>query len=70
MKNIKILVTGSSGFIGYSLCKKLLEKRYQVIGIDNHNNYYSIKLKIDRKKELKRCKNFNFLKLILLTRKH
>ena len=54
MKNIKILVTGSSGFIGYSLCKKLLEKRYQVIGIDNHNNYYSIKLKIDRKKELER----------------
>ena len=69
MKNIKILVTGSSGFIGYSLCKKLLEKRYQVIGIDNHNNYYSIKLKIDRKKELERYKNFNFFKVDIANKK-
>ena len=51
------------------MCKKLPEKRYQVIGIDNHNNYYSIKLKIDRKKELERCKNFNFFKVDIANKK-
>ena len=36
----KILVTGSSGFIGMHLCKSLLEDGYQVVGIDNMNDYY------------------------------
>ncbi len=38
---MKILVTGSSGFIGYHLARELLKKNNQVIGIDNNNNYYS-----------------------------
>ena len=32
----KIIITGSAGFIGYSLCTKLLERGYNIIGIDNH----------------------------------
>ena len=43
---MKILVTGCAGFIGYHVCKKLIEaNKYQVFGIDNINNYYDIKLK-------------------------
>ena len=40
-----ILVTGSAGFIGFYLCKKLINKGVKVIGIDNINNYYDTKLK-------------------------
>lgn len=47
-----ILVTGSSGFIGFHLCIRLLSENYNVIGVDNHNNYYSVKLKQDRLKEI------------------
>ena len=43
-----ILVTGAAGFIGFHLCKKLIENNYNVIGIDNINNYYDIKLKNKR----------------------
>ena len=42
---MKILVTGSSGFIGFHLCKYLLKKNFNVIGIDSHNKYYSDILK-------------------------
>jgi UDP-glucuronate 4-epimerase len=45
---MSILVTGSAGFIGSSLVLKLLERRDTVIGIDNHNNYYDVKLKESR----------------------
>ena len=47
-KLMKILVTGSSGFIGYHLTNKLLDLGYHVIGIDNHNDYYDVKLKEKR----------------------
>ena len=43
-----ILVTGSAGFIGSALSIKLLDLNYRVIGLDNHNDYYSTKLKTDR----------------------
>ena len=49
---MKILVTGIAGFIGFHIAKKLLEHGHQVIGIDNLNDYYDVKLKIDRLKEL------------------
>ncbi len=46
--NKKILITGSLGFIGYHLVKKLIENNYQVVGIDNINSYYNVKLKYDK----------------------
>ena len=51
MKNI--LVTGCAGFIGFHLCNKLINKNYNIIGIDNLNNYYDTKLKKDQEKKLK-----------------
>ena len=44
MTSKKILVTGCAGFVGFHLVKKiLLKKNYQIIGVDNINNYYDIK---------------------------
>ena len=48
---MKILVTGTAGFIGYHLSNKLLEQGNTVVGIDNINNYYSVELKFARLKE-------------------
>jgi UDP-glucuronate 4-epimerase len=45
---MKVLVTGSAGFIGSALSLRLLERGDEVIGIDNHNDYYSQQLKEDR----------------------
>ena len=45
---MKILVTGSAGFIGSALTLKLLERGEEIIGIDNHNDYYNPQLKEDR----------------------
>lgn len=61
--NEKILVTGCAGFIGMHLSKKLLKEGFQVIGIDNLNNYYDINLKKNRLKVLKQFKNFIFKKI-------
>ena len=55
-----ILITGCSGFIGYHLTKKL-QNNYNIIGIDNLNEYYDINLKKDRLNNLKH-KNFKFIK--------
>ena len=41
---MKILVTGAAGFIGSALSIELLSKGYEVVGIDNHNNYYDPEL--------------------------
>ena len=60
---MKILVTGAAGFIGFHLCEKLLEEKYTVLGVDNINNYYDVKLKKDRLKILLRKTNFKFKKL-------
>ena len=62
---MKIFLTGSAGFIGFHLAKKLLDKNYQVLGIDNINSYYDTKLKLDRLNILKSYENFNFEKLDL-----
>ena len=45
---MSILITGSAGFIGFHLCKKLLEEKIEVIGFDNLNNYYDVNLKLNR----------------------
>ncbi len=60
---MKILVTGVAGFIGFSVAQKLLQKKYEVYGIDNFDDYYSIKLKKKRLNELKKFKNFIFFKI-------
>jgi len=52
MSEKKILVTGAAGFIGFHLCRSLLKDGYEVLGIDNINNYYDVNLKYARLKEL------------------
>lgn len=60
---MKYLITGTSGFIGSNLANKLLEdKNNIIIGIDNMNNYYDVKLKEDRLKKLKQYDNYKFYK--------
>ncbi len=59
----KIIVTGSAGFIGFSLCMKLLERGDNVLGIDNHNNYYDPKLKDSRIIKLKKYTNYQHHKI-------
>ncbi len=54
----KALITGSSGFIGFHLCKRLLEAGFVVIGVDNLSNYYDRKIKKSRQKLLENYKNF------------
>jgi UDP-glucuronate 4-epimerase len=49
---MKILVTGTAGFIGFHLAKKLLDRGDEVIGLDNINDYYDVNLKYARLKEL------------------
>ena len=56
---MKILVTGSSGFIGFHLIKKLLDSGHEVLGIDDHNDYYNPDLKFKRLALLD-SKNFSF----------
>lgn len=58
-----ILVTGSAGFIGYHLSKKLLDEGFAVVGIDNLNDYYDVQLKLDRLEQLKPYENYNFVKI-------
>ena len=59
----KILVTGSSGFIGMHLCRNLLDDGYNVYGIDNMNNYYDVLLKEARLNLLREYDNFTFNKI-------
>lgn len=56
----KILVTGSSGFIGMHLCQSLLKDGFDICGIDNMNDYYDVSLKTSRLKELNKYNNFKF----------
>jgi UDP-glucuronate 4-epimerase len=56
---MKILVTGSAGFIGFHTSKKLLNMGYEVVGIDNYNDYYDVELKKARSKILKENSKFS-----------
>lgn len=74
---IKILVTGCAGFIGSSLVDQLLNLKFEVVGIDNFNNYYDPKIKEDNLKtanknkhfKLYRCDILDFLSLSQIFRK-
>jgi len=61
----KVLVTGAAGFIGFHLCKRLLDAGYQVTGLDNLNHYYDVGLKQDRLKHLEPLNGFAFIKASL-----
>jgi UDP-glucuronate 4-epimerase len=52
MTKTNILVTGTAGFIGFHLTRRLLELGYQVAGLDNLNDYYDVNLKLDRLSQL------------------
>jgi UDP-glucuronate 4-epimerase len=56
------LVTGCAGFIGFHVSKRLLESGYEVVGIDNINDYYDTKLKFARLSILKKFPGFTFCK--------
>ncbi len=63
LNNKTILVTGSSGFIGSNLCMRLLnETNSKIIGLDNMNDYYDVKLKEYRLNKLLNYENFKFIK--------
>mgnify|MGYP001174540799 CR=1 FL=1 len=67
------LITGCAGFVGYHLTKSIINKNKstKIIGIDNMNSYYDIKLKRARKKNLEKLnnKNFIFYKIDITNRK-
>jgi len=62
-KHNKVLITGCSGFIGWKTTQKLLEKGFNVIGVDNNNDYYDVRLKKWRLNKLSDSKNFEFFKI-------
>lgn len=64
----KILITGSAGFIGFHLAKRLLEESHEIVGLDNLNEYYDVNLKKDRLKQIESYDNFKFLKADLADR--
>ena len=65
---MKILVTGCAGFIGFHLSLFLLKKNIKVVGIDNINDYYDVKLKKNRLQLLKNYNNFTFNKFDLVNK--
>ena len=64
LNNKTILITGSSGFIGSFLCKRLLNdyNDIKIIGLDNMNSYYDVSLKEYRLNELSKYDNYVFIK--------
>jgi UDP-glucuronate 4-epimerase len=63
-----LLVTGAAGFIGFHVTKALLARGERVVGIDNLNDYYDVRLKHARLRELEGLPNFEFLRLDLADR--
>ncbi len=62
---MKILVTGSAGFIGFHVSRHLLKRGDTVTGLDNFNDYYDVNLKNDRNSELEKSSNFTCARLDL-----
>jgi UDP-glucuronate 4-epimerase len=62
---MRILVTGSAGFIGFHLCRRLLESGDDVLGIDNFSTYYDVELKEARNALLEKYPGFSLARLAL-----
>ena len=64
LENKNIFITGTSGFIGYYLAKRVLTEveGVKVIGLDNMNDYYDVRLKEARLKDLEQYSNYTFIK--------
>ena len=67
---MKILITGVAGFIGFNLADNLLKsnKKIEIYGLDNFDNYYSKKIKKIRIKELSKSKKFKFSQVDICNR--
>ena len=65
---MKVLVTGAAGFIGSHAAERLLARGDTVVGLDNLNDYYDVKLKLARLERLKQQSRFSFVKLDLADR--
>jgi len=65
---MKVLVTGAAGFIGMHVTKRLLQRGNEVVGVDNLNDYYDVKLKQDRLEQLAGFDRFRFVKLDIADR--
>ena len=60
---MSIILTGAAGFIGFHVAKALLDRGEQVVGIDNLNDYYDVRLKKARLDQLRAYREFSFAKL-------
>jgi UDP-glucuronate 4-epimerase len=60
---MKVLLTGTAGFIGMTTALRLLARGDQVVGLDNLNDYYEVQLKLDRLARLQVLPGFRFVKL-------
>ncbi len=65
---MNILVTGAAGFIGYHVCRQLLDRGDQVTGVDNLNDYYDVSLKESRLALLQPYETFTFRKMEIADR--
>ena len=66
---MNILITGVAGFIGFNFANHILKKKYKVYGLDNFDNYYSLKIKKKIINILKKNKNFFFDKINIVNKK-
>ena len=58
-----ILITGCAGFIGFHLSNELCKRGYNVVGIDNLNEYYDVSLKKNCLNKIKKHNNFKFYQI-------
>ena len=62
-QNLRVLITGSAGFIGFHTASRLLQQGATVLGIDNFSDYYDVSLKEQRNKILENYPNFKIARV-------